>query len=189
MTKYIANCSDIIDWDYIRNNIDDMKFLKRWCPKNIDEWKWKAENEYFGSHQDEVRNLINKMENAKINFDFIQICEYWLEDNDPLIYKFSNFLNVKPILAYISVIHPGHGIFSHWDIDTSEPDHLSMGNVRRFSCFIEPPTMGHFFIVNDVHMYNQEKGAVWEWDNYRSEHIGVNFGLKTKYLFNFLGYS
>lgn len=189
MTTYFGNTGQQIDWDNIITNIDNMNFDFGWCPRNITEWRNKAENQYKEPYKTEMQELLASMEDAGLDFAFVQIGEYWLKKEDPLLKQFGSIVGATPILAYISVIGPGNGITPHWDIDDNEHQQNSMGRVRRFSCFIEKPAMGHVFIVGDKHLYNQEQGSIWEWDSYKTDHIGANFGLTNKYLFNFLGYS
>jgi hypothetical protein len=176
-----------INWDNILDNIDNLGYKFKWVPKRLDEWRTKANTNFHGSYQQEVHDMIDQWQSANMNFNYIHVGEYWIDADDDLLINFADYVNADPLFAYISMIPPGHGIPIHWDVNQNEPHHKTLGNTRRFSCFIEPPKLGHVFMVGDQYLYDQPQGTIWEWSTNRLSHIGMNFGLEKKYLFNFVG--
>lgn len=186
--EYIGKC-EIIDWQDVIHNINNIGATSCRCPSAVHEWIDKADNNYQEPYKTEIHNLVNKWCDSNFNFDFIIVDEWFFPVDHDLSVKFGNFVNCDPEVVYVSKINPGHGIPEHWDIDDCELKHLEKGPNKRFTCFMSEPDIGHMFIMGEQHLYNQPSGAVWAWDNYKTEHIGINFGLTPKYLFNFLGIS
>ena len=184
--KYFGNSSAIIDWNSIIKEVDSLGANYSQCGGPTQWWRRKSNN-YTPAYSKEVNDLVDTWDACNFNYDFIIVDEWFLDLDHEICKQFSKFVNATPELVYISRIMPGHGIPLHWDIDDQENKLLAKGKVRRFSTFISEPDFGHFFVIKDLNIYNQEQGSVWEWAHYRDEHIGTNFGLTPKYLFNFLG--
>ena len=184
----IGNCNESIDWQTLIDNIDEQGFDYTRIPRRAPEWREKAEKNYSVKRA-EVHSLIDKWEAGNFNFDFLVIDEYEIPTTHLVAQAFAKFLNITPYFCYISKLRPGFGIPAHWDIDESEEKWWTIGTPRRFSCFISPPEKGHVFICGDDHLHDLPQGSIYEWNTYKTDHIGVNFGLGSKYLFNMLGFS
>jgi hypothetical protein len=101
---------------------------------------------------------------------------------------FSQYVNAKPLVAFVSEIKPGRMAPWHYDIDPFEIEHLKNGELVRFHLHLSKPVPGHVFILEDQVLYNQEQGNVYQWNNRKAWHAGTNCGMVPKYLFNFKGY-
>ncbi len=99
-----------------------------------------------------------------------------------------NSLGIVAHRSWISRIDPGYYAPWHWDVDDNEQLYLSKGQIVRYSCFIEEPSMGHVFILGDKYLYNIPQGTIVKWDNYKEWHCGMNGGLVPKYMLHILGY-
>lgn len=106
-----------------------------------------------------------------------------------IIDDLANHLKVETIRSWISRIDPGYFAPWHWDIDDKETEYLSKGNLIRFSCFIERPSMGHVFILGDQYYFNVPQGTLIKWSNYKDWHCGINGGLTSKFMLHLLAYS
>ena len=189
MATYIGNTSNIIDWDHVVTNIDNQGFKFNQPPRGYDEWRARGNKEDFiGEQKNSVHSMVSRWESADFNFDYIYLSEYFIEVNHPVVQTLGNFLKLTPTFCLISRILPGYGIPTHWDPVNNTEELEKQNKVRRFSCFIELPSIGHVFIIGDHYLYDQPQGAIWEWPDYRTPHIGMNFGLTPKYLLSLIGY-
>lgn len=87
--------------------------------------------------------------------------------------------------AWVSRVNPGMMVPYHWDVHDHEEELIKKGNFKRWHCHMSLPTFGHAFFADNQCFYNQEQGAVYEWDDRRHWHGGINCGLVSKYVFNF----
>lgn len=104
-----------------------------------------------------------------------------------IVLKLNQELNAVCTSCWISELKPGKVAPPHWDIDRRDKEFEKYGEIVRFSINLGKPCQGHAFFVDDECLYNQESGAVWQWDNPHSLHSGSNCGLTPKYLFIYAG--
>lgn len=100
---------------------------------------------------------------------------------------FEDVVNARARRVWISELMPGMTSPYHWDVEDFEKQWLEEGELVRFTCFIEPATDGHIFVLEDQHFYNPEQHQIIKWKNHRQYHAGANCGFKPFYLFHFLG--
>lgn len=100
---------------------------------------------------------------------------------------FEKLTNSKARRVWISEIMPGMTAPYHWDVEDYESIWLAEGDLVRYTCFIEKPTDGHIFVLDDQHFYNAPQHSIVKWKNYKQYHAGANCGFTPFYLFHFLG--
>ncbi len=100
---------------------------------------------------------------------------------------FENLINATARRVWISEIMPGRNAPYHWDVDDHEDQWLLEGPLIRYTCFIQKPSFGHIFVLEDTNYYNIEQHTVIKWEDYRAYHAGTNCGYEPYYLFHFLG--
>jgi hypothetical protein len=98
-------------------------------------------------------------------------------------------LNITPLRSWISKIDPGFCAPWHWDVDENEDEYLKKGTLIRASCFIQDPTPGHIFQIEDQYYYNLPCGEMILWEHHRQWHAAANFGLVPKYMYHILGFT
>jgi hypothetical protein len=166
----------MIDWNNVIASLPDegevvMPLSDRWDLSNLEYLK-----------------IYNQWTQAKFNLSAIKWTNYYpgIHFDTSIVEEFANTLGVKILRSWISRIDPGYFAPWHWDVDDHEDEYLKQGNPIRYSCFIENPSHGHIFIVDDEYFYNQPQGTVVKWKNYKSWHSGINAGLEPKYMLHLL---
>lgn len=99
----------------------------------------------------------------------------------------SNLLSCSPIRIWISSIKPGKCVPWHYDIEEKEDEYYKLGTVVRYSIFIDKPSIGKIFILNDEVFHLIEQGSIYKWHNWKEYHLGFNCGNTTKYLLHYIG--
>lgn len=178
MSKYIGNSSDLINWNSVINEIKDL-------PGNIIDLSkiWNESTpEYF--------EIIETLKNSDADLETVQWINYYpgTDFNKDIVDIFSNYISVIPIRSWISKVNPGYYVPYHWDVDDKKEEYLKLGNLKRFTCFITEPSLGQILMIDTEYFFNQEKGSVYEWNNYNDWHASTNASYSPKYLFHFLGY-
>lgn len=180
MTKFIGNCSNIINWDKVIEECENSN------PAYVGPGK--------GMETDlpqlqEIKEIWSKWykrfdQGGTVAWDMFFPGEQW---NAKAAEQFWEFTGItQPTAIWISRIWPGCFAPIHWDVQSNETD-FHNNNYRRFHCHITSPKFGHFFVVDDNAFYNEKKGNVWEWNSRKSWHAGSNCGLEPKYLLNAFG--
>lgn len=93
--------------------------------------------------------------------------------------------------AWISRLDPGTMAPWHFDGDDNVDEYLKKGIPRRFVCCISKPTHGHIFYLGKEeqdYFVASPQGTLFEWNNFRDWHSGINAGLTPKYQFHIIGY-
>jgi hypothetical protein len=177
--KFILNCSEEIDWHNIIKQIS-YKSGKEISPSG---GNWNLKNP-------EYLKIYNLWKDARFNMSSIKWTNYYAEVDypDEIIRIFEQALNVTHIRSWISRIDPGYCAAWHWDVDDHEEEYLQLGEIKRFVCHIGNKDPGHVFVLEDTCQHNIQNGDVFQWSNYRAWHGGMNCGLTSKFMFNFLGY-
>ena len=102
--------------------------------------------------------------------------------------RFCEYVGMESYInCWISRVNPGDVAPWHWDVTDDEATLDAGKPLRRFHAHVSGPENGHTIIVDDVCLYKQPQGAVWEWSSRKSWHAGANAGLTPKYLFNIWG--
>lgn len=96
-------------------------------------------------------------------------------------------LNAIPCNSWISSMKPGKCVPWHWDIELREEEYKKIGNVVRYTIFIDTPQIGQIFVLNDEAFHMIEQGSIYRWNNWKEWHLGFNCGLDQKYLLHFIG--
>jgi hypothetical protein len=108
---------------------------------------------------------------------------------DFVIDKFSEWIGVTPIGAWVTSVPPGYCVPWHYDITDNEGQLLSKGQILRFTCHICEPQWGQVFVLKE-HVFQMEaQGNTYQWTDWQDWHGGMNMGLTPKFLFNFMGYA
>ena len=178
----MKNCTliDNINWIDWNNVIDQLHNGVR-ITSNFDNWDLNTPG-YL-----EIYKLWN---DANFNLASAEWINYYPETHysATIVDKISNWLNVKPIRSWISQVNPGYYAPWHWDVDDNEQEYLKGGDIQRFSCFISNTCHGHIFMLGDDYIFNQQRGNLYKWNNYKEWHSGINAGMRPKYMFHLLTY-
>jgi hypothetical protein len=181
MVKFIGIC-DIIDWQELLNSLE------------------KKDPGYIGPRHDvgmdvpgieEVGRPLREagyktaQEGGNMRWDMLLVEQHFKKE---IAEKFCEFVGMDSYInCWISRVNPGDVAPWHWDITDDEETLNAKKSLRRFHCHVSGPENGHTIIVDDVCLYKQPQGAVWEWSSRKSWHAGANAGLVPKYLFNIWG--
>lgn len=178
-TKHIINCANQIDWLSIVTDLTPKK------GKEIlfDQSAYTAVPGY--------QELFSKWNSANFNAAAAKWINYYPDTDfsNSVTDKFSEIVGVTHIRSWISRIDPGCCTPWHWDVDDNEEEYLKLGKLRRFICHIGEPDFGHVLLVEKECHYFKANGDIYEWDNYRAWHGGMNCGTTPKFLYSFLGYN
>lgn len=181
MIKHIGNCSSIIDWNQVLDHLSNQ------TPSYIGP-RHRSTDNIVG-----LSDIAEKWESAGYRLAVDGGSAGWdmFLPKDKFDYsvveKFSEWVGINPINAWISRVNPGMVAPWHWDANDAEEEYNSLPDMLRFSCHISPPSPGHIFIVDDQCFYNQKQGSTYQWPSRKSWHAGANCGLVPKYIFNIFG--
>jgi len=180
MPKFIGNTRSLIDWEGMISSLETQ------VPAYVGPRHSKDDDIEGIKEMDRLwttagHKLLNENGTAGWDMFFPE-----LNFDKDIVEKFSTFVNVESLSCWVSRIHPGNMTPWHWDCNDKEEEYIKL-NTARFTCHISKPDNGHFVMVENTCMYNQEQGNIWEWPSRTSWHGGINCGLRPKYLFNFFG--
>jgi hypothetical protein len=180
MVKYVGNCSEIIDWNKVIEDLANQEPAYV-GPKHDVGHAVPGVEEVAG----QLRNAGYKMahEGGNARWDMYLPGVNFSRD---IVEKFIDFVGLDGYTnCCISRVKPGDVAPWHWDITDDEETLIKEGRgMDRFHCHISPPTHGHIFIVEDECLYLRRQGDVFRWPERRSWHAGANCGLTPKYTFN-----
>ena len=100
----------------------------------------------------------------------------------------ARYVRVGVHRAWISRVDPGFFAPLHWDVEDNEAEFLKMGEIHRFSCFMNESSLGQIFILGEDHLFNQRQGTLIKWNNYKEWHTGINGSMASKYMLHIVGY-
>jgi hypothetical protein len=186
MPKYIGNTADIVDWDAIVKICSENNNGDKNTPSGvITRSQEYTECELLGDYHVLMKNWVD----AGYNMNEIEWFDYYPGQHFDIEVqeKIANFVNADPRRVFVSEVFPGKIVPWHWDIEDHEEEWLAEGELRRYVVFMQKPQVGHVLPLEKHAFYNMPQGDVWEWDNHRDWHAGLNLGLTTHYLFHFLG--
>jgi len=188
-SKYMMlTTKNLIDWDRIIFNISPRSGDPITMSAVLNKSEHARTDKQLMSDYEEIAKT---WLNAGYNLENIKWYDYYPGEHfdKSIETAFENLVNAKARRVWISEIMPGITSPYHWDVEDYEQQWLSEGNLVRYTCFIEQPTDGHIFVLEDHHFYNPEQHLVIKWENHRHYHAGSNCGFKPFYLFHFLGTS
>ena len=178
--KYISNCSDLIDWDSVLEEISDkpgrvlhfneqtFNFTLPGFDKMLKEWETAGYK-----YNDPSIEWINYFPGSEFSMD--------------VQYKFNEIVQAEPFMVWISRIKPGR--MAPWHFDAHSRIHELEGkNIVRYTCYIQKPTFGHVSIVGDSCIYRPNQGDIYQWPSWDVYHCGMNGGYTDKYMFSYWGY-
>ncbi len=179
MIKHIGNCSHIIDWNRVIQDLENR------TPSYIGP-SHKQGDSIPGL--DQVTNIWDRAgfktvkEGGTVGWDmFLSGIDF----DSTIADKFAEFVGLEKYNScWISRIHIGRFSPWHWDVHDNENDLSKRTDIKRFHCHIGKPAHGHVLIVEDKCFYNQPQGEIYQWPSRTSWHAGMNCGLIPKYLFN-----
>jgi len=166
----------MIDWDNVITNLSEgVDILPN--PKN-----WNIDTPGYNE-------ILQLWKNANYNFNAIKWTNYYPDTHFPKSIEedLSKQLNIKPLRSWISKIDPGYTAPWHWDVDDNEKEYLKQGILVRYSIFIQDGKPGQVFMLENETFYNQSRGTVVKWKDYKAWHAGANAGLTPKYMYHLLG--
>ena len=190
MTQYIGNTNNLIDWDNVIAQCQQVEGDKNTVAA-ID-FRVSSDTEMYDaellSSYKEVQSL---WQSGKYDFNDIVWHDYYpgqhygIEVQDIM----AELTQCKPLRVFISEVAPGRNVPYHWDVEDKEVEWLKKYDLlHRYVCFIDKPQTGHVLILNDECFHNVKRGEIYKWDHYRDYHAGTNCGFTPQYLFHFLGH-
>lgn len=102
--------------------------------------------------------------------------------DEKFLFAINKKLNIIADRCAISVTLPGQVIAPHTDVDGRELSLSSLGEIKGFHIHLGMTDPGHVFMIENQTFYQQQCGAIYEWDNWHSLHSGANAGLTTRYI-------
>jgi len=167
-----------VNWDSVINSLE----LQQGVSITADPSKWNLDTPGY-------TDIYKIWQDSKFNPNAIKWINFYPEQHysKEIIDNLAEGLNIRVLRSWISKIEPGYFAPWHWDVDDNEEEYLQGGDIVRYSVFIEPPAMGHVFIINDDYYFNMPQGKIVKWNNYKDWHCGINGGLKPKYMLHILG--
>jgi hypothetical protein len=163
----------MINWNTVIINLKDGKDI------TVDPTKWNMSNLKYAE-------ILKLWKDNNFNTDSVKWTNYY--DTKAIETELARQLFVTPLRSWISCVEPGYMTGHHYDIDDNEQAYLKLGEIKRFSVFMNKPSVGQLFIMDSNYYYNMEQGSVLVWKDYKAWHNGVNGSLKNKYMFHLLGY-
>jgi len=168
-----------VNWNEVITSLDKIDGV----PVTTDPARWNLDNSEYSK--------IYKMWNdSKFNPASIKWTNYYpgTHFDESITASAAKYLRVNVHRSWISRVDPGYYAPWHWDVDDNEEEYLSKGQPKRYSIMMDPPAMGHIFILGNDYIYNVPQGTIFKWNNYKEWHAGINAGLTPKYMFHLLAY-
>jgi len=186
-TKYLLNSETLLNFDLLLKEISSacghVKTHQTPYGKNINVDQYQ---------QTEIKKMYDSWKDAGyIEQNVIEWTNYYPDQHftrnllTPLIDR----LSVSAKNIWISGISPGKCVPWHWDIESNSQSWSREGKIKRFTVFIDPPKLGHIFVVGNQCFYLVEQGSVFEWNEWNDYHLGVNCGFDPKYILHIIGVS
>lgn len=186
MPKFIGNTGNLIDWDSIvdiccNSDTGDHNTVT----SVVDRSEARSEDGLLNRY----RTLIDNWVEAGIRLEDIEWCDYYPGIHFDISVQniVSNLVNAEPRRVFVSEVYPGKFVPWHWDIEDKEDEWLAQGDLVRYVIFMQNPEKGHMLPLEKKCFYNMPQGDIWQWDDYKNWHAGINMGIKPHYLFHFLG--
>lgn len=186
MPKYIGNTADIINWDEIVKICSESNNGDHNTPAGVIT---RSDEQFEGELLSDYHRLMKNWIDAGYNMKEIEWWDYYpgVHFDISVQNKIADFVNADARRVFVSEVYPGKVVPWHWDIEDYEQQWLAEGELRRYVVFMQKPHFGHVFPLEKECFSLMPQGDVWEWDNYRDWHAGINLGSIPHYLFHFLG--
>lgn len=170
--NYIGNCSSIINWSDIINQIKDQEPGYVGPRQNWDDPEikfiadvWKAAG-YKPVREGGSAEWSMYFPEQHFSIDVVE--------------QFAIFAGMKSWnSAWISKVLPGH--CAPWHVDLQVPNKCKPDRIH---CHIDTPDSGHILIIDDQHILNPKQGDTYRWTDTKLWHAASNIGKKPNYLFN-----
>lgn len=104
-----------------------------------------------------------------------------------IVETFSSMVSATPINVWVSSMHPGKCVPWHWDVIDNCIEYRRNPKMVRYSFFIDRPSIGKIFVLNDESYHLIEQGNVYRWKQWDDWHLGFNCGQTQKFLFHYVG--
>lgn len=191
MSKYIGNCSHVVDWADVVAHLEDAAppIVKRAAPEYWLE-PTILEPGYNGSSTE--RNMDKEMCDGWVAANYCFDSAVWLvyrpeqHYNKEVEERICEYLNIDPCWSIISRVDPGYTVPIHIDPDD---DPSKYGHMKvRYIWQISPPARGQLLNVGDEAFTNLKVGDVYQWDHYLDQHSAANAGLVPVYYFTIEGF-
>jgi len=183
---YVGNCLDYLDCDLLIKSVSSKQGSRR--DGNTPFANRKLFEHPTLSHEVEKIGQVWKdagyLENDSIEYFIFYPDEHF---DQTFIDVLSEKLNARACHAWICSIKPGKCVPWHWDIELKEDEYKKMGNLVRYSIFIDKPQIGKVFVLNDTCFHMIKQGSIYKWTNWKEHHLGFNCGTTEKYLLHFMG--
>lgn len=169
-----------VDWDKLLIELQD----KEGSIVTTDPTRWAMDNENYS----EIEKL---WKDNNFNVNSIKWTNYYPKKDfdEQIVTDVASYVRLEGIhRSWISRVDPGYFAPPHWDVDDHEQEYLEKGPIKRYSIFLNRPTIGHVFILSDEYLYNLPQGSIIKWNDHRAWHTGINGGLSSKYMLHILGY-
>ena len=163
----------MINWNTVISNLSNGKVV------TVDPARWNMTNP-------EYAEMLKLWKDNNFNTDSVKWTNYY--DTKEFEKEISEQVGVTALRSWISCVEPGYMTGYHYDIDDNETEYLKYGEIKRYSVFINEPSVGQLFILGNEYYYNKPQGTILQWDNHREWHNGINGSLSNKYMFHLLGY-
>lgn len=186
MPKFIANTNNTIDWNEIVNICTNAtNGDHNTVTSVVDRSEAGSDSELLNRY----RTLINNWVTAGYNLEEIEWYDYYPGVHFDISIQdiIATLVNATPKRVFVSEVYPGKFVPWHWDIEDKEDEWLTEGNLVRYVVFMQAPQLGHMLPLDNQCFYNMPQGDIWQWDDYKNWHAGVNLGTTPHYLFHFLG--
>jgi hypothetical protein len=163
----------MINWNNIINNLVDGRVV------TVDPERWNMSNP-------EYKAMLDLWKSKNFNTDSVKWTNYY--NTTDIASKLATELTITTLRSWISCVEPGYMTGYHYDIDDNEKEYLTHGLLKRYSVFMNEPTVGQLFILGKDYYFNKSQGTILKWSNYREWHNGINGSLENKYMFHIIGY-
>jgi hypothetical protein len=170
-TKFLGNCSHLIDFDKLVESLKN-KEPDRISPTSTESLKpnmKKLSSIGFKSYED--NGLVK--------------CNFYFEDADrnhcgtPIVDAIVKFTGVGHYTnSWISRVDPGFIVPPHTD------ELVSTKRLNRMHVFLQDSIVGHVMYIEDKYFNSYKKGDIFLWDDPYSLHASCNISFVPKFLLN-----
>jgi hypothetical protein len=183
MKMFVGNCAGVIDFGAMLAEIKQHVVEPYTGNMELD-----PTNKYY---QDALMHKRLAEEAGYTKNDAIEFRHYYPGQHFDMKYvnQLAEFVQVTPLMSFVSEIRPGKCAPWHWDINPWEEEQEKLGTLHRYLCFITDPKPGHVFMVETEAFYWENRGNVYKYPHMHSWHAGANAGLEPKFLMTMTGYT
>lgn len=211
MPSYFGNTEDLINWKSILESIKDKKGVYDiYNPElpydeskpaeetaaeklEIDLQNMLAENndkEYFRDIVTTARKVLGAWWDVGYKKSEVYWEDFYAGEHFDITVQdaFVELTGETPIRVFITRLLPGKVAPMHFDVFPDLTPYQKLGEVSRYTCFVQEPQWGHVFAFKNVCYQNEPVGKIYKWDHVHEWHAAANMGLTPYYIFHFIGY-